>query len=84
MHVDQTLLDLRGPQAEKMSRGATGREDSPCPKTGLEIGEQLLTSAHIDALTRCLQSIHSSFDIFLSFDVKVVRSLPIFHFVRSQ
>ncbi len=43
---------------------------------------ELLTPAHIGALTVCLTSIHKIFDTFLSIAVDTVRNLPVFHFVR--
>ncbi len=43
---------------------------------------ELLTPAHIGALTVCLTSIHQIFDTFLAFAVDTVRNLPIFQFVR--
>ena len=43
---------------------------------------ELLTPAHISALTICLISIHGIFDTFLSFAVETVRNLPTFQFAR--
>ncbi|KAI9880773.1 MAG: hypothetical protein M1830_000209 [Pleopsidium flavum] len=43
---------------------------------------ELLTPAHISALTVCLTSIHGIFDTFLALPNETIRNLPIFHFVR--
>lgn len=43
----------------------------------------LLTTAHISALSVCLTSIDGIFETFLSLEVDVVRSQPVFHFVRA-
>lgn len=42
----------------------------------------VLTTAHVGALTTCLTSVHRIFDIFLILEVQKVRSLPIFQFAR--
>lgn len=43
----------------------------------------LLTASHISALSVCLTSIDGIFETFLSLEVDVVRSQPVFHFVRA-
>lgn len=43
---------------------------------------EVLTTAHVGALTTCLTSVHGIFDSFLTFEAQKVRSLPIFHFAR--
>ena len=44
----------------------------------------MITPAHIEALTICQESIHSAFDAFLSLDPKVIRRLPTIFFVRNS
>lgn len=43
---------------------------------------EVLTTAHVGALTTCLTSVHGIFDSFLAFEAQEVRNLPIFHFAR--
>ena len=43
---------------------------------------EVLTMAHVGALTTCLTSVHGIFDSFLAFEAQEVRNLPIFHFAR--
>jgi hypothetical protein len=41
-----------------------------------------LTPAHISAISACLTSIDSIFEVFLSMDVPSIRCLPVFNFIR--
>ncbi|KAI9830525.1 MAG: hypothetical protein M1819_005483 [Sarea resinae] len=68
MHVDHNVDDFRPPFTEEALKSATQTE--------------LLTAAHTSALTTCLTSIHGIFDTFLALDLRNIRALPIFHFVR--
>ncbi|KAL8701264.1 MAG: hypothetical protein Q9224_000577 [Gallowayella concinna] len=43
---------------------------------------ELLTTAHIGALTTCLTSIHGLFDTFLQSTTEDIRTVPVFYFVR--
>ncbi|KAL8755297.1 MAG: hypothetical protein Q9199_003737 [Rusavskia elegans] len=43
---------------------------------------EVLTTAHIGALTTCLTSIHGLFDTFLHSTTEDVRTVPVFYFVR--
>ena len=44
----------------------------------------VVTPAHIDSLTVCLNSIHNAFEAFLAMDVQVLRVLPTIFFVRNS
>lgn len=44
----------------------------------------VVTPAHIESLTTCLESIHSAFDAFLAMDVHVLRGLPTIFIVRNS
>ncbi|KAK4162545.1 hypothetical protein QBC43DRAFT_241255 [Cladorrhinum sp. PSN259] len=44
--------------------------------------ETPLSPAHINALSACLIAIDGIFDVFLSLDIKTIRCLPVFNFVR--
>ena len=55
-----------------------GKSTGPHQKSPPEV----LTTAHVGALTTCLTSVHGIFDIFLAFEAAEVRNLPIFHFAR--
>src|SRR5204863_4443716 len=44
--------------------------------------EELLTAAHVDALSKCMSAGHGIFNIFLALHVDVIRTVPIFTFVR--
>lgn len=68
MHTDLDMDDLK-PNLHAEALGEAGQAE-------------LLTPAHISALTVCLTSIHGIFDTFLTFPIETVRNLPIFHFVR--
>lgn len=43
---------------------------------------EALTSAHINALSSCLDGIDGIFETFMSMDANTIRCLPIFNFVR--
>jgi len=43
---------------------------------------EALTSAHINALSSCLDAIDGIFETFMSMDANTIRCLPIFNFVR--
>jgi len=70
MHVDHNVEEFKPPFTEATLRGVPGTEPD------------LLTPAHISALSVCLTSIDGIFETFLRFDVEVIRCLPIAHFVR--
>lgn len=44
----------------------------------------VITPAHIESLTICIQSIHGAFDAMLSMDMTTLRSLPTLTFVRTS
>lgn len=67
-HADHNLEDSR-PNTQAEGLRETGQAE-------------LLTPAHISALTTCLTSIHGIFDTFLALPTETVRNLPVFHFVR--
>jgi hypothetical protein len=69
MHVDHNVDEFKPPFIEEALR-----TDSESP--------DLLTSAHINALSVCLKSIDGIFETFLKFDAETVRCLPVAHFVR--
>ena len=69
LHVDKTD-DLRPPHSTE------GLGD---PIPGLS---ESLTTAHISALSSCLTAIDGIFEVFLSMDVRSIRCLPVFNFVR--
>lgn len=69
LHTGHNVDDFRAPFSEDALKASTGQ--------GL-----VLSPAHSKALLDCLRSVHSIFEIFFSFEVATVRSLPIFFFVR--
>ena len=69
LHVDKND-DLRPPHSTE------GLGD---PIPGLS---ESLTAAHISALSSCLTAIDGIFEVFLSMDVRSIRCLPVFNFVR--
>ncbi|KAL9024057.1 MAG: hypothetical protein Q9196_006791 [Gyalolechia fulgens] len=69
-HLDQTL---EFPNSARMSEG---KEDKSKGRP------QVLTTAHISALTTCLTSIHGMFDTVLKMSPEEVRNVPVFFFVR--
>jgi hypothetical protein len=68
MHVDHSEEEFKPPYAAKAISGATA--------------EELLTAAHIDALSECMSASHGIFNIFLDLHVDVIRAIPVFSFVR--
>ncbi|CAD6448032.1 cec9174f-2bc2-40fd-a4de-ef3d17758d1d [Sclerotinia trifoliorum] len=69
MHVDHNVEEFKPPFTEETLHSGPETTD-------------VLTSAHIAALSCCLTSIDGIFETFLQFDVEVIRCLPIAHFVR--
>lgn len=69
MHVDHNVEEFKPPFTEDTLQRASETPD-------------VLTSAHVAALSCCLTSIDGIFGTFLQFDVEVIRCLPIAHFVR--
>ncbi|KAM3086771.1 hypothetical protein ACMFMG_000895 [Clarireedia jacksonii] len=69
MHVDHNIEEFKPPFSEETLHGVGETPD-------------VLTPAHISALSTCLTSIDGIFDTFLKFEVEVIRCLPIAHFVR--
>lgn len=74
MHDFAMTVDC-GPENVKASNA---RSIPPRQKAQPEV----LTTAHVGALTTCLTSIHGMFDSFLTLEAQKVQSLPIFHFAR--
>jgi len=70
MHIDHNVEEFKPPFTTEILRGDDKK------------GPDLLTPAHISALSVCLTSIDGIIDTFLSLEVDVIRTLPIFHFVR--
>ncbi|KAL8718178.1 MAG: hypothetical protein Q9225_004656 [Loekoesia sp. 1 TL-2023] len=70
MHLDQTL------EFPSSSRSADSKEEKSKARP------QVLTTAHIGALTTCLTSIHGMFDTFLKMTPEDIRTVPVFYFVR--
>ncbi|KAI4205932.1 MAG: hypothetical protein LQ350_000117 [Teloschistes chrysophthalmus] len=71
MHLDQSLEQAprsSNPQGKK----AETRRAKP----------EVLTSAHVGALTTCLTSIHGMFDTFLRSTTEDIRTVPVCFFVR--
>ncbi|KAI4187997.1 MAG: hypothetical protein LQ346_005398 [Caloplaca aetnensis] len=57
-------------------RSARGRGENS------QARQQVLTTAHVGALTTCLTSIHGMFDTFLEMTADDIRTVPVFYFVR--
>ena len=70
MHLDQTL------EFPNFSHSTEGKGEKSKPQP------QVLTSAHISALTTCLKSIHGMFDTILKMTPEDIRNIPVFYFVR--
>ncbi len=70
MHLDQAL---EFPGASQQREGHEGKSHGR---------PEVLTTAHIGALTTCLTSIHGLFDTFLHLTTEEVRTVPVFYFVR--
>jgi hypothetical protein len=71
MHHNHNIDDFKPPFNIAPSEAGTDEPD-------------LITPAHIEALTICQQSIHDAFDSFLALDPKVIRCLPTIFFVRNS
>ena len=69
MPLDHGLENDKGVEAPGQPNNDSGRRE-------------VLTTAHVGALTTCLTSIHGIFNSFLRFQPQDVRTLPIFHFPR--
>jgi hypothetical protein len=70
LHVDHNVEEFKPPFTED----ALG---------GVGVGEQAsLSSAHIAALSVCLNSVDGIFATFMELDVEAVRCLPVINFVR--
>src|SRR5882724_8228226 len=70
LHVDHNIEEFKPPFTED----ALG---------GVGVGEQAsLSSAHIAALSVCLNSVDGIFATFMELDVEAVRCLPVINFVR--
>ncbi|KAL9604243.1 MAG: hypothetical protein Q9219_000641 [cf. Caloplaca sp. 3 TL-2023] len=70
MHLDQ-ILDLPG-----LARPADDIQEKSKARS------QVLTTAHIGALTTCLTSIHGMFDTVLRMTAEDIRTVPVFYLVR--
>lgn len=70
MHLDQAL-EFPGSSNQREA------QDGKSPAR-----PEVLTTAHIGALTTCLTSIHGLFDTFLHSTTEDVRTVPVFYFVR--
>ncbi|KAL8835971.1 MAG: hypothetical protein Q9170_003094 [Blastenia crenularia] len=70
MHLDQTL------EFPNASRSSDDKEEKK------KVRPQVLTTAHIGALTTCLTSIHGMFNTVLSLTPEEIRCVPVFYFVR--
>ncbi|KAI0889755.1 uncharacterized protein GGS22DRAFT_3696 [Annulohypoxylon maeteangense] len=70
LHVDKSPEEYRPPcNADSLREPIPGLEDS-------------LTPSHISALSSCLTAIDGIFETFLLMDVRSIRCIPIFSFVR--
>ncbi|KAL8735309.1 MAG: hypothetical protein Q9166_000854 [cf. Caloplaca sp. 2 TL-2023] len=70
MHLDQALEFPGSSQQREVQEGKS------------QTKPEVLTTAHIGALTTCLTSIHGLFDTFLQSTTEDVRTVPVFYFVR--
>ncbi|KAL8853606.1 MAG: hypothetical protein Q9221_001592 [Calogaya cf. arnoldii] len=70
MHLDQAL---EFPGSSHQQEAQEGKSQAR---------PEVLTTAHIGALTTCLTSIHGLFDTFLHSTTEDVRTVPVFYFVR--
>ena len=70
MHLDQAL------EFPGSSHQQEGHEEKS------QARPEVLTTAHIGALTTCLTSIHGLFETFLHSTIEEVRTMPVFYFVR--
>lgn len=69
LHVNHNVDDFRAPFTEESLSNNGNAGD-------------ILTPAHISALTECLTSVHGILNTFLGFELDIIRTLPIFYFVR--
>lgn len=72
LHRDHNVDDFLPPYTESMMREPSVRPND------------LLSSCHIDALSRCLSSSHRVLDIFTNMTLLATRSVPVFTFVRTN
>lgn len=72
LHRDHNVDDFQPPFTESMMREPSIRPNA------------LLSSCHIDALSRCLTSAHRVLQIFMDMNIIAVRSVPVFTFVRTN
>lgn len=72
LHRDHNVDDFLPPFTESMMREPSIRPND------------LLSSCHIDALSRCLSSSHRALQIFMNMTVSATRSVPVFTFVRTN
>lgn len=72
LHRDHNIDDFQPPYTESMMR-----EPSIKPN-------ELLSSFHLDAISRCLSSAHQLLDVFMSMGVQAIRSVPVYTFVRTS
>jgi hypothetical protein len=70
MHVDHNVEAFKPPFTEEALRGVDEREPD------------VLTPAHINALSTCLTSIDGIFENFFKFDVETIRCLPVYNLIR--
>lgn len=70
MHVDHNVEEFKPPFTEETLRGVGEREPD------------MLTSAHINALSTCLTSIDGILENFFKFDIETIRCLPTFNLIR--
>lgn len=72
LHRDHNVDDFKPPFTESMMRVPPIRPNV------------LLSSCHINALSRCLTSAHRVLQIFMNMSINAVRSVPVFTFVRTN
>ncbi|RFU25659.1 hypothetical protein B7463_g10687, partial [Scytalidium lignicola] len=72
LHVDHNIEEFKPPFSEDALRGSMSATSQ----------QELLTPAHISALSVCLTSIDGIFSIFLKLEVDIIRCLPVIIFVR--
>lgn len=72
LHRDHNVDDFQPPYTESMMRE---------PLIG---PNDLLSSCHIDALSRCVLSSHRVLQIFMNMSIDAIRSVPVFTFVRTN
>ncbi|KAI5851677.1 hypothetical protein DFP73DRAFT_164638 [Morchella snyderi] len=72
LHRDHNVDDFQPPYTESMMR-----EPSIKPN-------ELLSSFHLDAISRCLASSHQVLETFMGMTIQAIRSVPVFTFVRTS